>query len=327
MSSSVYSLAALKKSALHFLTGKACSAALTFCLLLLLVRVLPLQDYGVFVLLHSVIELMIPLSAFGMPWVVARFVPEYRLNASGDRLYRYIRNLLLIRFGILLLILLILYFAVDAYIDYANLESYQQVVRIFVWLFFIEAMDRLVRNELLGALLMQGVAQISLVIRNLLFLIGVLFFSVGEVALTEVVIVEVVASVLGLGISICGLILSLSRLRLQQGTTDWESPKISEMFSLGKKMYLTSLVTFCYKPQALLILIQQFVSLETLAVLGFLRSLYGQIDRYLPVKLLFSIIRPKLVVSYINEGGISTLTQQANLAGKLSMFVLMPIIV
>jgi O-antigen/teichoic acid export membrane protein len=47
----------------------------------------------------------------------------------------------------------------------------------------------------------------------------------------------------------------------------------------------------------------------------------------LPATLLFSLIRPKLVASYVGQGGIEELSRNANLAGKLSLFVLMPLVV
>jgi hypothetical protein len=67
--------------------------------------------------------------------------------------------------------------------------------------------------------------------------------------------------------------------------------------------------------------------LETTALFGFLANLYAQIYRYLPATLLFSLIRPKLVASYIGEGGMAQLTRNANLAGKISLFILMPLLV
>lgn len=92
-------------------------------------------------------------------------------------------------------------------------------------------------------------------------------------------------------------------------------------------MYFSQMITLAYSPQIFLILIRRYLGVEATAAFGFLRSLYEQVSRYLPATLLFSLIRPKLVASYIGQGGIEGLSRNANLAGKLSLFVLMPLVV
>jgi hypothetical protein len=74
-------------------------------------------------------------------------------------------------------------------------------------------------------------------------------------------------------------------------------------------------------------LIQRYLGLEVAALFGFLRSLYVQATNYLPAALLSNLIRPMLVASFVGEGGMTELTRNANLVGKLSMFMLMPILI
>lgn len=329
MNANAYSAGAVKKSALHFLIGKTSSAILTFCSLLLLVRLLSTQDYGVYVVLLAFMELAITFFTLGLPWIAARYIPEYRLHASGDMLYRLMQNLLLSMTGILLLASFIFYVFADQYVHYADLKPYQQVVELYIFLFFLEGVARRIREDLLGPLLMQGIAQISLFIKGLVFLVGLVYISGASVDLVEVVILEIAASLLSLTVCTSGLIIGILRIRSHshEELTNWQAPKIGEMITLAKSMYLTQLVTLAYSPQLLLIMIQRVASLETVAVLGFMRNLYGLSTRYLPAKLLFSIIRPKLVASYVNGGGVAALSENASLVGKLSLFVLMPIVV
>ena len=88
MSASPYSSDVLKRSALHFLTGKAISAALTFLIVLWLVRLLPVAEYGAYVTLVAGMELTFGLSGLGLSWMAVRYLPEYRLHAKGVELSR-----------------------------------------------------------------------------------------------------------------------------------------------------------------------------------------------------------------------------------------------
>mgnify|MGYP003385769050 CR=1 FL=1 len=108
---------------------------------------------------------------------------------------------------------------------------------------------------------------------------------------------------------------------------DWQPPAWSEMWYIARHMYFSHLITLIYSPQAFVFLIQRYLGGDAAALFGFLRSLFGQIFRYLPATLLFGLIRSKLVASYVNTGDMLELTRNANLAGKLSLFVLMPFLI
>jgi hypothetical protein len=98
------------------------------------------------------------------------------------------------------------------------------------------------------------------------------------------------------------------------------------MWRTGLNMYIAYLFTLLYSPQVFLVLVLRVLGTEAAATFGFLRSLYDQIARYLPAALLFNLIRPKLVASFVGGGGMAELAPNANMAGKLSLFALMPLI-
>ena len=84
---SPYSAAALKRSAVHALAGKGISALLTFSILLLVVRLLPVAQYGAYVSLVAALEAALAVSSIGLPWMTARYLPEYSLHADGAVLH------------------------------------------------------------------------------------------------------------------------------------------------------------------------------------------------------------------------------------------------
>src|SRR5690606_6332867 len=79
----MYSAVELKFSAVHFLAGKAVSALLTLIILLLLIRILSTEEYGMYVLLVAGMELVMAVLSFGLPWLAARYLPEFRLHGGG----------------------------------------------------------------------------------------------------------------------------------------------------------------------------------------------------------------------------------------------------
>lgn len=210
----------------------------------------------------------------------------------------------------------------------ADMLAYADVARLYLLMLVVEGIGRHLRQSALGPLLLQGIAQISLVTRNLTFLLllgGAVL--AGQVSLRDVVMAELVAAVIAGIVALGGLVRRIRHYRHRQGEPGWSEPSWQDMWRMARHMYFSQLITLTYSPQVFLILIHRYLGLEATAVFGFMRNLYEQVSRYLPATLLASMIRPKLVASYVGQGGLGELTRNANLAGKLSLFVLMPLVV
>lgn len=322
-----YSSVALKRSAWHFLGGKAVSALLTFFILLWLVRLLSVAEYGVYVTLVASMELAMVVATLGLPWMAARFLPEFRLHADRTQYRRLVRNLLGWQTAALAGLAGVLALGLGAFMDWADLTPYRPVAQFYLLILLAEGIGRAVRESLLGPLLLQGVAQISLVMRNLVFIALLAAASqAASVSLMDVVLAELVASVVGVVLALIGLAHHLSKVNVFMGKPGWQAPRLATIWRTASQMYIAHLLSMCYSPQIYLLFIQRYLGVEATAVFGFLRTLYDQISRYLPATLLFSLVRPKLVASYVGDSGADRLSRNANLAGKLSLFVLMPVV-
>lgn len=328
MSATAYSGAALKRSAWHFLTGKAASAVLTFVILLWLVRLLPVAEYGAYVTLVATLELALAVSTLGLPWMAARYLPEFRLHAPGAVLIRYATRIMALLGGILVVMALLLLVNLEWLLASLDMQAYAEVGRFYVLVLVVEGIGRHLRQNALGPLLMQGIAQVSLVLRNLtmLLLLGAMVLA-GPVGLRDVVMAELAAAAIAGIVALGGFVRRLGQLRGLSGETGWTEPSWRDMWRTARHMYFAQLITLTYSPQVFLLLLHRHLGVDAAAIFGFLRNLYEQISRYLPATLLSSLIRPKLVASYVGQGGIVELTRNANLAGKLSLFVLMPLVV
>jgi len=325
--SSPYSSFAFKQATLYFLTGKIVSALLSLGILLLLVHLLPMKEYGTYVVLVAGMEITLAVTTLGLPWVALRYLPEFRLYASGKMLMHFVWQVVaLISLSIAVSAFLLL--AALPWLLPSELTQYTDVVKLYLLLLFIEGLGRHIRESILGPLMQQGRVQISQVLRNLTFLLLIGIIVTQETAhLYYVVFAELVASMLGTILALYGLIQYLEVCRDLQGKDSWQPSKWLEMWRTAGHMYLSNLVAQIHNPQMFVFLIQRYLDLEATALFGFLRNLYGQVANYLPAALLSNLIRPKLAASFVSKGGMIELTRSVNLIGKLSMFALMPILI
>lgn len=327
MNNDVYSDSAIRRAAWQFLTGKVASALLTFTILLWLVRLLPVVEYGVYVVLIAGTELGFALAGLGLPWLAARYLPEYRLHAAGPVLIRLCRQLIIWQALALVTLTAIIALFMDDYLQCADLSTHSRVAWIALALLVTEGFGRFVCEGLMAPLMLQDKARFSLILRQSSFLSAIAAHSfAGDADLYWIMVAEVGASVIFSLAASHALVKHLHTLRGYIGETDWHEPKIAEQWRIALRMHLAHVITLVYGPQVFLIFIQRYLGAEASALFGFLRTINGQISRYLPATLLFTIIRPKLMATYL-QGGMIELSRQVNLVGKLSLFVLLPLVV
>ncbi len=327
MSSSPYSIAALKRSTMHFLSGKVVSALLTFVILLLLVRLLPVKEYGVYITLAVGMELAVIITAAGLPFTLARFLPEFRLYASGETITHFVRQIFILISIFLAAGTLLLFTAMPWLLQALDIEQYTNIARLYLLVLLIEGLSNHLRLNALSPLLQQGQAQISQIARNLTLLLLLIIASVqGAVHLHHVVLAEIAASIAGGALAVRGLIRHLHGLRDLPGDAGWKPPTWSEKWHVARHMYFSYLVTLGSGPQLFTFFIQRFLGAEATALFGFMRRLFEMGYMYLPATLLAELLRPKLVASYVGKGGMTELARNANLMGKISLFVLMPVL-
>lgn len=327
MSEGVYSVPALKRAAWQFLTGKALSAALTFIILLWLVRLLPLAEYGAYVVLIAGTELGFALAGLGLPWLAARYLPDYRLHARGSVLTRLCLRLVLWQLLAIVALAIVVAGVLDAYLTWADLTAHRTAAWFALGLLVAEGLGRFLREGLMAPLMLQAQARLSLVLRQLVFLavIAALAYT-GQAELVWVLAAEAFASVLGSLLAGIAITRHLHKLRHQVAEPDWQEPRLAEQWRIALRMHAAHIVTLAYGPQVFLNLVQRTLGAEAAALFGFIRVLTDQVARYLPALLLFTVLRPKLMASHL-QGGMTAMAWQVNLVGKVSLFVLLPIVV
>lgn len=323
-SSNPYSGSSLRKSIWTFFSGKVLSAILTITILLLLVRILPVAQYAGYVSLVAMMELGCAVSQLGLSWVSARYLPEYRLKASGKTTSRFCIKLLLLQVASITFFSGIFLLLLPIYLQWVGLAQFKLAALLFIGLFWFEGAARFIRDGLLGPLMLQGELRLSMIGRQALLLAGILTFQSGsDFGLQQVVAIELFAAAVGCVLAAIGLWRFLYRNSSNEGEAGWVSGPGHQQVRVAMQMYAAHMLTLLYSPQIIVNLMQRLAGPEATALFGFVKSLVEQLSRYLPATLLFGIVRPKLVASYVEHNDVSLLGQWANFAGKLSILLLL----
>ena len=98
----LYSGKRFRKALQHFLLGRVTQAIAFFALTLWLVRILSPSDYGAYMVLWGMVEMLMPLSSLGMIEGVRRFLPELAERGAPGLLSKFVSWMALIRFAILI---------------------------------------------------------------------------------------------------------------------------------------------------------------------------------------------------------------------------------
>ena len=97
-SSGLYTGKRFRKAIQHFLLGRAAQSITSFILALWLVRLLGASDYGAYMVLWGMVEMMVPLSSLGMLEAVRRFLPELAVRGEPEALKKFVAWMTLLHY-------------------------------------------------------------------------------------------------------------------------------------------------------------------------------------------------------------------------------------
>jgi O-antigen/teichoic acid export membrane protein len=326
MGSRHYAAKRASKSLLHFLVGKGASALTGIACLILIVRYMAADHYGGYVALIAVLDLFYLSTGLGLSTIAQRYVPEFRMRASMRRLQQFLTGLLLKRLALSLAFTLALLAGhrwlaplLGVTLDDALLPWIATLLVASASVFFLE--------EVLGALLLQGVLQALAFLRSVLKLAAILYLveATGKLEIEWVLMLECGVALLSLGLGHALLYLRLRSSQSEPGASDtFTSPA---MQATAQKFYLVQLVGQSYGPQVSKLVVTKLLGLGQTAVLGFAQSIADMLRHYLPAHLLAGWIRPLMVSRYVARRNMADLTDIANLVLKLNLLGIVPIAV
>lgn len=155
--SELYSRQTAKRGLRQTLLLRPVSQVLTAASLILLVRALPEEDYGIYALLLSVLAFAGLVLSLGIANMVQRFVPEYARRGEYTRVKRLAASSLLLRFLSIAGLLLVLFVFRDPLIRLYDLQGYEYLFLPLVPVVLAHFQCRILM-QILPALMFQGAA-------------------------------------------------------------------------------------------------------------------------------------------------------------------------
>lgn len=318
----------VRRSLIHFIFGKGATAIIGIVLLLLVVRALPVNEYGIYIALLAVLEITQLASNLGLFAAAYRYVPELRSQNRGEALYRLLLRLSALRLLTLIAVVAVMGLLSTPIVELLNIKSYQQAFVLYGFVIISEGFARYL-DILFDSLLLQKYSQISVLVRNGLRLIGLAILMtnvVGDISLINWVKVELLASFIGAVASALMLYrYSFNLKRKSPGLKDINTC-LSSYLGFAGPSYLAQLIGLVYGPETTKLILTKIADVLQVGAFGFAASFIAMLQRYLPVFLLLGLVRPLFVSTHDSIDRNKRLNQLSNIVLKLNLFVLFPLI-
>ncbi len=310
----------MRRALIHFVTGRIVQAGARMLLVLVLVRLLPLRDYGAYMLLVGLAEMLLQVASFGILPMGRRYLPQMLTTLPAHRLYRFVGLLIGVQMLVLAVISAAIWSTWTLLTPWFGFSARQaSVSEIAVPLFLLVPALRFC-SELLEALLEQARSQAVRALMPAGRLVGVaaLLLLGLEVDLRSVVVVDVAVTVVCLALAWAFLQTSLRKLHAASG--DGDIP-LGEMLRFAWHMAGADLMSAAASPGAVRLALASTLGVISSGLFAFLQSLERLVLRYLPGVLLSGLVRPMLISRAFRPGGMAVLRAGSGLLFKANLVI------
>lgn len=317
-SSGLYSGKRFRRAIQHFLLGRTAQAIASLILTLWLVRLLIPTDYGIYMVLWGMVDMMVPLSSFGMLEAVRRFLPELATRGAPGALIWFVRWMTLIRLIIMALWAILIAIFWPAIAAWMGFSVPQQDATLLAVGLIITVISFRYASEMLECLLEQRWSQLLQAFMPWGRLTGVAVLLVtGNLALEQLLWVDFAVS---LSCFLLAEFFLMQKLRNLHSTGDFRV-NAHEILNFAWNMAGVNLLRAVASFGAMRILVARTLGLEAAGMFAFLQQLLIIIGRYLPARLLTNVIRPMLISRYV-AGEIDVVKQGMALLWKSNLLVI-----
>lgn len=324
-----FSAGAVRASLIHFLVGRSLAMVLGFGLVLVLVRVLPLQAYAAYVVLLSVLEVAQLVSSVGLTLAAQRYLPELLSKGSVQQVRRWALGLAAGR-------LITLVFAAVTFAAFApsvstwlGFPALTEALQLYGAIIVLEGSARFL-EVCLDSMLQQRSSQISGLVRTSLRLggavIAVMWLPAGTFSLMQWLLIDLVAAAVGLLVSAALLIRFLRGLQLQHAEASAVSLSRERLARYLIPAYAAQVLYTLWGGDAIRLLAARLATPTLLAPFAFAMQINVMLQRYMPVLLLMNMLRPLFVVARGRDDYRERLPLLAGMLIKLNWFTLAPLV-
>ena len=299
MVSGAYSVHRFRKALLQFVGGRLAQAAARAVLVLALVRVLPIRDYGAYMLIVGTAEMLLQVASFGILPFAQRYLPQMLTTLPVRKLHAFVAFLVVSQIMVLTVTVFVLgYFwqflgsglRPETGADYADASGGRAVpggsgIPVFA--------------EMLEAMLAQGQAARALMVFARAAALLLLILVKPRVGLRDVLLIDMFVT--GLCVVLMWFGIRRNLASLHNPAADGCLP-VREMARFAWHMALVGPMSATASPGAIRLVLASSLGLAESGLFAFLQSLERLVSRYLPATLLKNLIRPVLISRFVGQG-------------------------
>jgi len=323
-----FSVARMRSSLYYFGAGKVISGLIGIVWLLVLVRVLDVSDYGGYIVLMALLEIVLLVSNGGVYPFAQRYLTEARLPHNLHLLPQLIWRSLCYRIATLALAAGSIAWFSQPLAVLVRQPLLTNVLGLYATVIVFEGSARYLELAF-ESLLEQGRAQLCAVLRNgsRLATVTVLWFASGNIRLADVVQVESVTAGLGVLLAAGVMLQALRTYRAQahHQTKAAETFSLFRLMSFAVPLYVAQCLVHLYSPDTIKLIVSRLLGVAEAASFGFAHALSYVFQRYLPASLLIGLIRPMLVARRAQSSSDEDLLTVGNLVLKVNLFLVLPV--
>lgn len=312
----IYSGRRFKQAIRYFLFGRAAQAVTSFALTLWLVRLFAPADYGAYMILWGMVEMMVPLTSFGMLEAVRRYLPDLAARGAPGALHGFVRWMTLIRLALMALWAIVIAFFWVEIATWLGFSVMQQEASTVAVCLVISVIGFRYAAEMLECLLEQRWSQLTQALMPIGRLLGVsILVATDRLTLVHMFWVDIVVSVS------CFMLAEFFLMRRLKGAAagDYLVSK-KEVMTFAWHMAGVNVFSATASYGALRLLVARFLGLEAAGLFAFLQQLLMIVGRYLPANLLANMIRPMLIARY-GAGDTAVFGQGMALMWKTNLLI------
>jgi len=319
----IASYSQIRKSGVYLAAGKFITPLVTFLITIYIVRMLSVEDFGIYNVLTAALAYISLFSSLGLPSIFQRFIPEFHARNEEGKIKKLVLHGSLYRtsLAVLLILLIILFsdlsgqlFQIEGWLGYFQLFS-------LAILFFLEA-------ELMGVVLTSLFLHKYYVISNIAYILiraGLLYYLLSRGwALKGLLLGEVIMYALFLVLLIFYYIARFSRRAGAGEGKERSQLPIKRLAKYGAFSYFNEMGVTILNVSTDYFIISAFLGPVAVGIYAFANRVTMLLSRILPHALLQEVIQPSFFSTYVDTDSRTSLEKMGNLLVKVIAFFTIP---
>lgn len=318
----LFSGARFRSSLRHFLLGRVSQGLVSLAFTLLAVRLMPITEYGGYLVVLGLVDLLGPVSSLGVVQVSQQFLPEMAAQGTVAQFRRFVRRLRVARWLLQLLAAAALYLGWEWGASALGFEAATSIPAALPCLVVVAVLAAEFVESMLEALLEQKSAQLLRLAYAVARLAGLLVLAqLGNLRLTTLLWVDACAAI---GCWLAAEIVLRRRLAhiVPSGQRVFTR---AEVMRYGWHSATAQLLNSLSTAGAARLVVARVLGLDAAGQFGFMQSLVGQLNRLLPSVLLVNLIRPMLISARL-KGEKQRVADACGLLWKSNLLLVWPLV-